>query len=251
MKTSNRILIGLAAFLIIAMSSFMIAGKVSLTSMSPLDSVEGSGIMKKETRSVDDFTGVHTSAGIHVYLTQGAKSVEVEADENVLEYVKTEVRNGVLKVGYKSNKGINTKSKTKVYVSTPEIDNLSASSSGNIAGQSALRVGDITLQASSSGDIKVEMSARKVEAGVSSGGGINLTGSGTSMDANASSGGHLYGYDFSVDTAEAGASSGGHIQLTVNNQLNAGASSGGSIKYKGSATAKERESSGGRVRHVN
>lgn len=251
MKTSNRILIGLAAFLIVSLSSFIIAGKMSLTSLSPMDAVEASGVINKETRNVDDFTGVSASAGIKVYLTQGAKKVEVEADANIMEYVKTEVRNGTLRVGYKNNKGINNKSTTKVYVSTPEITNLGASSSGDIIGESALNVKDITLQASSSGDIKIEMSAGRVEAGVSSGGSIHLSGSGSFIDASASSGGNLYGYDFEVENADAGASSGGNVKLNVKNKLEAGASSGGHIKYKGNASAREKESSGGRVIHVN
>jgi uncharacterized protein YxeA len=55
-------------------------------------------VVSKE-RKTESFTGIKVSTGIDVYLKQGDdESLTVEADENLHEYIITEVRNGILDV---------------------------------------------------------------------------------------------------------------------------------------------------------
>jgi hypothetical protein len=61
--------------------------------------VSGNGDVVTKERKTDSFTGLKVSSGIDVYLKQGSEvTVTVEADENLHEYILTEVRNGVLNV---------------------------------------------------------------------------------------------------------------------------------------------------------
>jgi len=61
--------------------------------------VHGNNKVVTKERNTENFTGVRVSTGIDVYLKQGNNvAISVEADENLHEYILTEVRDGVLRV---------------------------------------------------------------------------------------------------------------------------------------------------------
>lgn len=73
--------------------------------------VRGSGVRKTEKRDLPAFTSIETSGAFEVRVDcQKPASFELEADDNLLPLVQTEVRDGVLRVtttkGYSSNGGI-------------------------------------------------------------------------------------------------------------------------------------------------
>jgi len=64
-----------------------------------INCTQGSGKQVSETRSVGDFTGVEVSGGYKVVLKQDSvSSIKISADDNVMQYIKTEVSNGKLKI---------------------------------------------------------------------------------------------------------------------------------------------------------
>ncbi|MDX6444813.1 MAG: hypothetical protein QOH71_1887 [Blastocatellia bacterium] len=78
---------------------------------SCMHGVHGSGVRKTETRDLPAFNAIETSGAFEVTVEcQKPASFAVEADDNLLPLVQTEVRDGVLRVtttkGYSSNGGI-------------------------------------------------------------------------------------------------------------------------------------------------
>jgi len=76
-----------------------------------LHRVHGSGVRKTEKRDLPAFNAIETSGAFEVQVDcQQPASFEIEADDNILPLVQTEVRDGVLRVsttrGYSSNGGI-------------------------------------------------------------------------------------------------------------------------------------------------
>jgi len=61
--------------------------------------VTGNKEVVRHDREAGNFTGLRVSSGIDVYLKQGSdETISVEADENLHEYILTEIRDGVLHV---------------------------------------------------------------------------------------------------------------------------------------------------------
>ena len=61
--------------------------------------VRGSGVRKTEKRELPPFTAIETTGAFEVEVTcQKPASFEIEADDNILPLVKTEVRDGVLHI---------------------------------------------------------------------------------------------------------------------------------------------------------
>ncbi|QBA64510.1 head GIN domain-containing protein [Muriicola soli] len=207
---------------------------------------KGNGIVAKETREVyEDFTVVSASEGLDVFVTQaGNFSIEVEADENVIELIGTDIKNGKLKIHTLENIGRATK---RIHVTLPEVTGLDASSGADLITQNVIRANKIGLDASSGADIKASVIADEVEADTSSGADIRIEGEAELLRADASSGSGIRAKDFAVRVCYADASSGADIDINVSESLIADVSSGADISYSGNPTVEKNKSYSGRV----
>jgi len=194
--------------------------------------VHGNHNVTRSERKVGSFTGVMASSGVDVYLRQGdADAVNVEADENLHEYILTEVKGDVLHVYTEVN--IRDAEKERVYVTMKEINSLKTSSAGDIYGESPIRCDELELSASSAGDIKLEIFVRELTVNISSSGDMTLSGETDELEANLSSAGDLDAYNLKVREADVSVSSAGDADINVSERLTARASSAGDINYKG------------------
>jgi len=207
---------------------------------------KGNGVVVEESRNVsEDFTSIHASEGIDVFVTQNdAFKISVEADENIIDLIGTDVKNGRLKIHAIENIGRATK---KVYVSLPDVTALESSSGADLIAQNLIESERIELDASSGSEIQVELSAREVTADASSGADIKVSGTTQVLYADASSGSDIRAKNLFTKQCTADASSGADISVNVSESLIADASSGADISYTGDATVQTKKSVSGSV----
>jgi len=195
-------------------------------------SVTGHGHVVSKERKTDSFTGIKVSSGIDVYLKQGDNvTVTVEADENLHEYILTEVRGGVLNVYTEYN--IRDAERKRVYVTMKEINSVKTTSAGDVIGETPISTDRLELTASSAGDIKLETHAKDIDIDISSSGDISLSGETDMLKADLSSAGDLKAYDLKAREADVSVSSAGDADINVSERISARASSAGDINYKG------------------
>ena len=188
-------------------------------------------VVTKE-RKTESFTGIRVSTGIDVYLKQGdVETLSVEADENLHEYIITEVRNGVLNIYTEAN--IRDAERKRVYVTMKEIKSIKTTSAGDVIGETPIKTDRLELSASSAGDIKLEVTAKEIDADLSSSGDMTLSGEADMLKADLSSAGDLNAYELKVREADVSASSAGDADINVTEKITARASSAGDINYKG------------------
>lgn len=194
--------------------------------------VYGNNHVVRKDRNAGQFTGIRVSSGIDVYLKQsGSESIAVEADENLHEYIITEIKGGVLNVYSDAN--IREAEMKRVYVTMRDITSLKTSSAGDLIGESPVTADNLELSASSAGDIKLELKAKKVDIDISSSGDMTLSGEADILEASLSSAGDLNAYGLTVRDADVSVSSAGDADVTVTERLKARASSAGDINYRG------------------
>jgi hypothetical protein len=194
--------------------------------------VYGNNQVVKKERDAGNFSGLRVSSGIDVYLKQtGDESIVVEADENLHEYILTEIRDGILNVYTEAN--IREAEMKRVYVTMKDINSLKTTSAGDIIGETPVKTEKLELSASSAGDIKLEVYAKVIEANISSSGDVTLIGEVDILDASLSSAGDLNAFGLDVREAEVSASSAGDADISVSERLRARASSAGDINYRG------------------
>ena len=194
--------------------------------------VYGNGDVVKKERNAIKATGIRVSSGIDVYLKQGdGFKLSVEADENLHDYILTELKGDVLHVYTDAN--IRQAESKKVYLTLKEINSISCSSAGDLIGETPVKSDNLDLSASSAGDIKLEVYAKNIDISISSSGDITLNGEADFIEADLSSAGDLNAYNLKVREADVSASSAGDADIFVSEKLTARSSSAGDINYKG------------------
>lgn len=212
-----------------------------------LGQVNGNGNVLTEERPVSEsFTAIRGSAGLDVFLEQGDEAkIVVEADENLLDIIETEIVEGKLKIGTKENIG-RSKAK-KVYVTYTSLNTIEASSGADVIANSVVKSENLTLDCSSGSDLEVDIFAKYVIAETSSGADLKVSGKATNLDASASSGSDLNAKDLLVINCTADVSSGADITVNVKEKLISETSSGGDVHYYGNPgnVSKNESKSGG------
>lgn len=96
-----------------------------------LNQVKGSGNRQKQKREVATFTSVSTEGAFHIEVAaQQQASVEIEADDNLLPLILTDVSNNVLQL--KSKQSFSASQPIIIRIAVPNLEGLSANGAGKI-----------------------------------------------------------------------------------------------------------------------
>ena len=207
---------------------------------------KGNGNITSETREVtEEFTIVSASEGLDVYVTEGDEfEITVEADENIIDLIATDIKNDRLRIHAEQNIGRATK---KIFVTLPDVTGLESSSGSSLNTENKITSDKLEIDASSGANVNIEMEANEVEIDASSGANLNLSGAVQTVFVDASSGANINAKKLMSKVCHADASSGGNVSVNVSDDLTADASSGGNISYSGDAKVTKKKSVSGSV----
>ncbi len=232
----------------------LLAGITSYGQLGIGEKIEGNGNIKKETRKVSDYTAIASSGSIEVIVTYGnGKDIEVEADENLLPYIITEIKDHQLVIKTKNLVNINSSHKIAVHAALTKITSLQLSGSGNIMGEGKFSSeGEMAIKLSGSGGIHLSFTQTgSLNVAISGSGNIQLDGITSSINASISGSGNIDCNNVVCDDASAKISGSGNVKVFANKSLTASISGSGNVYYKGPASDIKKKTSGsGRVRKV-
>ena len=194
--------------------------------------IQGSGNYTFENRTVDDFSSIDLAGIGDVYLVQGEKHLRIEAEDNIIQDMKTDVSGGKLTI-YQRADCINPHEPIKIFVSTPELESVSISGSGWIISQSSIESDALSLGMSGSGNMELNILCQDLRATISGSGDALLKGVTKDSDIMISGSGTMHGYDLMTDRSDVTISGSGMAQVNAMDELNALISGSGSVYYKG------------------
>lgn len=202
-----------------------------------------------EVRKVGSFSGVSVSGGIDLYLSYGDEAVAVSASKpEIRDRIKTEIENGVLKIGFESKSGINinwnSDRKLKAYVSYKTLNSLTASGGSDVLLDGTIKTSELRLKLSGGSDFKGKVEAENLRVDQSGGSDVHIAGKATTLSVDASGGSDFNGYDLVTEICSLEASGGSDIEITANKELSARANGASDIHYKGQPNVKEAKASG-------
>ncbi len=219
----------------------------------------GSGNLETEAYAFSDFTEVEISSAFEFEIEQSSSySINVTADDNVMEYIQVSKDGQTLKIGLRT--GIRIGSATlsigfgtfpflesvtlKASVTMPQLSGLTASgaSRGTISDFSSTEDLDITVSGASR--VTGDLMAGNVDFGISGASTIELEGSANDMVADVSGASSFKLDDFTVNDADinfSGASSG---TVNLNGRLDADLSGASRLWYIGEPTMGTIDTSG-------
>ena len=207
-----------------------------------------------EARNVGSFHAIEVSGGINLYLSNGDEGVAISAgDKEDRDRIKTEVKDGVLKIYYEWKKGLKWNvgnHSLRAYVSFKSLDGLTASGGSDVKMEGTIKSDKLDLNVSGGSDFTGKVSVARLNIHQSGGSDVNMSGSATTITIDASGGSDFGSYDLITDNCTITASGGSDIDITVNKELNAEASGASDVSWKGSASVKRAKASGaGSVSH--
>lgn len=207
--------IGFIVFLSALIIGSILAAKSGFSSLNIIKfgkSARGSGTAKTETRDVSGFEGIQASGAVNVEITvQKEFSVQVEADDNLLQNIKTEISGDNLKIY--SEGSISPKTRINIKVSMPELHSLELSGASDVI-VSNVKSDSLKLEASGASKIKVDGEATNLESEASGASAIDAEG-------------------LKVEIAEVEANGASKTIVFAVNELKADASGASTIYYTG------------------
>ncbi len=232
--------------------------------------VVGSGHVISEERPVSHFDQVELQGLGELEITQGeTESLRVEAEDNLLPYLTTEVHGGRLEIGFQPDLPLYLRPTRPVrfYLTLKEVTALQVSGSGEIyaahlvADRLRLGVsgsGNLTLErlevktltnvVSGSGDLRVaELQAETVQTTLSGSGTCNLAGATAEQSARVSGSGDYLAFDLQSQSAALQLSGSGNAQTWVAQNLEIMVSGSGDVEYYGAPRLRQQVAGSGSV----
>ena len=238
---------------LLPISAFMTLAFIAMVSLSSCDKdiINGDGPIVTETRSINGFTGVSTSIpGKINYTIDPVYKVEILAQQNILNVIKTEVTAGILQIKFPNYVNVRSHDEIIVNIHAPSASYVSISGVGNVFVVGSTISNDLTLSMSGSGNINMQSAliANKIDARISGSGNIKVTG-GSAINEEL----HISGSG-SIDMGSVFASNGdihisgsGDTWVRLSQTLDASISGSGSVYYKGTPTITSHVSGSGSV----
>jgi hypothetical protein len=237
MKNKSTVYVSAIIFIMLAVASF--------TSLSMAGST-----VKTEDRAVSGFNKLDIGGSFTVELTQGDKeSLRVEADEDQLADVVTEVKDGTLRIDQKG-KGWHNKGKVKIYLTFKDLESISSSGSMDLQGKGVMKFSKLELEMSGSAKVDMQLEANSVEVDLSGSSSIKLSGRGDNMDVEISGAGDLDAVDLACLEFELEISGSGDATVNVSKKLDVTISGSGSVSYKGNPDIKKSVSGVGSIKKI-
>jgi hypothetical protein len=244
MKRSRRLAL---ACIVLAASAFT----ATATGMFESESgwIAGSGVLRTENRTVPAFSQIVVEGSGDVALRQGlAQSLSVEADDNVLPAVKTEVIGGVLHLGFKDGTHVSGMRRLEFRITAVRIEGITISGSGSVHGKSTLASGSMRLDIGGSGSIDTELDTARLDAGISGSGSIAVNGHADRLAVTINGSGGFSGRELKCADAEVHINGSGDAAVMATDTIDITIAGSGSVTYGGGAKATIQSTGSGRVR---
>ena len=199
--------------------------------------IQGSGRVITETRTVGGFSRISASGISIVNVTQDEpQSLTVEADDNILPLIETEVKGGTLRIGYKDTHwgGISPSKPVTVNVTMKQISEL------EVSGSARIRAGSITgnnlvIRESGATELAIAaLTAQALQVHISGAGKCDLAGKVGSQVVHGSGAMHYSAGKLESRSAEVHISGAGSVTVWAKERLNVEASGASHVSYYGS-----------------
>lgn len=208
---------------------------------------QGSGHVITESRKVSGFDKVVINGIGDLTLVQGSQeSLEIDAEDNVLPHIKTEVNNGTLNIGF-DNKVIVPTKPVKFRLNVRDIHSLQTQGVSNIQSEQ-IKTDRLDIGIGGTGNINIQnLTANALTVNVSGAGNFTGVGQADSQGINLSGAGNYNGENLKSKTANITISGLGRVTTWVTDTLNVTISGTGSVDYYGNPQVSQQISGLGKL----
>jgi hypothetical protein len=213
-----------------------------------LNVITGSGNVTRAERAVSGFTAIALEGSGEVVITQGAsEGLTIEAEDNLLPLITSEVRDGVLNLDFSRadwRDVIRPTQPIRFLVGVKDLGALDLAGSGSIQA-GVLQIPNLKVVVSGSGDVTLdELRADSLIATLDGSGNITAAGQVQRLDVFLTGSGQVSAGDLESQAALVSLGGSGDVTLWVRDALDVSISGSGTVNYFGQPTVGKRDISG-------
>lgn len=236
---------------ILIVSSFGLAScSVDLNSRSPasnyLDRAEASDNTIKEIRKISSFEGIDVSSAINVTVSDGNYDgeISVEAPDNILDRIVTEVEKGILVIKIKGT--VNLKNATiKVNFPHKKLRSFNLSGATNVTVIPTQKVEKLAVDLSGASNLKLDVVSNSISVDNSGASSMKITGNVQDLNISVSGASSFIGKELKAANVTVDCSGASSTTVWAVNSLTADSSGASSVRYVDENGLKTKVSTSG------
>lgn len=199
----------------------------------------------KQERNVKNFNKIEVSGGFKVILTQGnTEKLVIEADDNILPKIITEVRSGTLIIKLENNTNISNGKDLIAELTFINLDNIDLSGAVNITGTNPMKFSNLEIDGSGATKISLNLSATKLDLDFSGASEITLKGNAPEFEADLSGASEIEAAEFMTRRCNIECSGASNARVNVTESLEVEGSGASKISYTGNPANVNTDLSG-------
>jgi hypothetical protein len=205
--------------------------------------INGNGFIKTFTREGADYESIYVHGSLDVELIHGIEGkIEIQAEENLIEYIKTKVVGNELTIRVKKGYSLRPSIRKRIVITVPfeHINEVSLSGSGDIESTSAIKTKHFSVAISGSGDIDLNVVSRSISADIAGSGDLKIYGKTDHIEISIAGSGDVSTYELKAKTAGVSVAGSGDVKLFISESLDASITGSGDIHYKGNPLNVEK-----------
>jgi putative autotransporter adhesin-like protein len=212
------------------------------------ESVRGNGRTTRELRDLPRFDAVAVHSGIHAEVEIGPQGpVQVDADENILPLVVTEVVEGTLQVRFRHDTDVSSEQAVRVRVRAPAVHRLDATGGAELRAQ--LEPGeDLEVRSSGGSEVRVGgLNAARLSVSGSGGARVQLAGAADTVRLRISGGTRVRAASLAARAVSVHGSGGASAEIRASGVVRGSLSGGSTVHVVGRASSRVSTSGGSSV----
>jgi len=199
----------------------------------------------KQDRQVKDFNRIEISSAFNVTLTQGTtEKLTIEADDDMLSKIITEVRGGTLMIRLENNSHINNSSKLNAELTFINLDGIEISGAVKLNGTNAMKFTHLEIECSGASDINLDLSASMLDMDLSGASKMTLKGNSPELKADLSGACNLDAENLKTQICNLECSGASKVRVFATGKLNVEGSGATHVSYAGNPASIESDMTG-------
>jgi Putative auto-transporter adhesin, head GIN domain len=221
---------------------------IAFTLNSCINTIDGNGEVTKEQRAVSSFNKIEISGAYEVLINQGNEErLELEVDENLLEHIKTKVKNNTLHI---KSKKIGSATSLKLYITVVDVEDIDVSGAVELKNKGTYQAENLEIDVSGAADINLDVDVENLRMDMSGASETTLSGNANNFEIEISGAGELQAKKLKTRNAIVDISGAGSAIVHAKKTLKVEVSGAGSVKYKGSPKIEKEISGAGSVEKI-
>ncbi|PSL48133.1 putative autotransporter adhesin-like protein [Chitinophaga niastensis] len=240
-----------AIYVLIALPLLLASGVFMSFAQSSNEKIRGNGNVKQEARNATPFKDISTSGVYKVIILQGnTHSIKIEAEDNLLPYIITDISGGKLDIHSKKGYNIQPTKEITVYITLQKVERLSASGAGGFSSNGLLKSDLIKLEFSGAADADLNINTHELEVSISGASNVKLKGNSSEADYRISGSADIAALDLQTDNVRIGISGTGKANVNAQKKLDISVSGMGKVKYTGEPSITQAISGMGKISKI-